>query len=154
MCLHICKLTVCPFKVCGGLIPASTTLASCSLPSFAGWGQNIRKARRLVDQDNDRLIRKAKAAQETKAEKAILSVLPISRQMSSYFLESWASPCIRVAWEDKDHNHKLPLFLLLSLRFLLPSMTAYSIEYPFGQCGTAVSNKSPPNPLPTTSLRI
>lgn len=90
--------------VVGWFLPAPT-LASCSLSYSAGWGQNRRQARRFMDWDNNTLIRKAKAAQETKTEKGILSVLPNRRQMSSYCLGSRAPECITVAWEDKDHSH-------------------------------------------------
>lgn len=67
---------------CGELAPASSqtptkTLAHSPLP----WDKekNRRKAKRLVDRDNDSLIRKAKAVCTSKAKRRIHSLLSVSR---------------------------------------------------------------------------
>jgi len=63
--------------------------------------------RRLVGGGNDRLIAKAKAACPSRVEKGTDSPLPIGRQVSSSFPESWV-----VAWEveDKCYSHICPPF--------------------------------------------
>jgi len=85
--------------------------ASLPLPPPRGWGENRRKARRLMDQDKDSLRGKAKGAQVSKVEREIHSLLPIIRQMSGQFPRSRASACITVAWDDKNHKHECPPIL-------------------------------------------
>jgi len=70
-----------------------------------------------MDQDNDRLIRKAKVLCTGKAKRRIHSLLPIRRQMFSLFQESRGPACKMITWEDKHHNRKCPPFLLLFLSF-------------------------------------
>lgn len=91
---------------------------SCSLTPLSQerLGEYRRKVRRFMDWDNDILIRKAKAVHASKAKIGINSLLPISRQVSSYFLESRTSACVALAWEDKRHNREYNSFLLCSLR--------------------------------------
>jgi len=81
------------------------------------WGENRRKLRRLVVQDNDSLIAKAKAACTSKARTGINSILPVGRKMFSHCLESRASAHITGAWKEKHRKHKCLLLLNLSLSF-------------------------------------
>jgi len=78
-------------------------------------GENRKKAGRFVYRDDNIWIGKSKLVHTSKAKRGINSLLPISRQISSCFLESRAGTCMAVAWEDKHHNHECPLFLLCSL---------------------------------------
>lgn len=88
ICIYIYTLSLCPFEVCIVFILSSsqtTIFASCSFPPLAGWGQNRRKAR-LMNQDNDNLIKKANLVHTNKAKRGINLVLPISRQIFNFFL--------------------------------------------------------------------
>ena len=80
---------------------------ACSLPC-SGMGERIRRAKvkKLVGQDKDSLIGKAKAAHTSKANQGIHSPLPIGRQAFSHLQESGAPPCVMVTWEDKCHHSK------------------------------------------------
>lgn len=89
--------------------------AAHSLLSPMRQGENRRKARRFVDQDNDILIGKAKAVHASKAKEGITALLPISRQISSCFLASRASACMALAWKYKHRDHEYPHFLLCHL---------------------------------------
>ena len=115
------------------------------------WGENRRKAKRLMDQDNNSLIRKTKAVCSSKAKRESQWLLPISRQMSSQCLQSRALAHVMVAWEDKHHNPKCALPPLFP-ELLLLSMMLHGIQYPFGQFGSAVSAVSPRILLHTPSL--
>lgn len=68
-----------------------------------------------MDQGNNSLIRKTKPVHTSKGKSGFHSFVPISRQMSRYFVGSLLSAYIMIAWEDKHHNHECPSFLLLSL---------------------------------------
>jgi len=81
------------------------------------WEEDRRKARRLMDQDDNYLTGKAKAAHTSKGKRLIHSLHPIGRQLSSHFLGSSTSVSITVVWENKYYNHACSPFLLLSLRF-------------------------------------
>lgn len=81
----------------------------------------------------------------TKQIKCACSLLPSVRKVFSHFLESRASACARVAWEDECHNHEHPFFL-----FLLHTMLYY-MECPSMQLGSAVLAVSPFSPLPTAN---
>jgi len=54
----------------------------------------------------------------SKAKQGIDSLLPISREVFSHFLESNASTCTAVTWEDKHHSSECPLFILLPSAFI------------------------------------
>lgn len=104
--LHAISVSTHLKSVMGWSLPVySPTLASCTLPSSAGWRQNRRNARSLMGRDSG-------------------SCLGRQRPQPRTFL-----------------------FLLLSLSFLLLSMTAYSMEYLFSQLGSAASTMSPCPPL-------
>lgn len=68
----------------------------------------------------------------TKQIKCVYSLLSTGRKVFSHFLESRASACLAVTWEDKCHNHEHPFFLCL-LHVML-----YGMEYPSMQLGSAV----------------
>lgn len=65
-----------------------THSTSGALPSLVEWGENRRKVERLVTQDHDSVIRQAKTAPASEMKREIYLPLSISRQMSSYVLES------------------------------------------------------------------
>lgn len=89
---------------------ANTHSASLSHFSLKGPGENGRKVRRDVGWDDDSLTRKA-----TRVNK---SLLPISRWISSHFLENRASAHLMVTWEVKHHNQKCLPLLWFFLSFL------------------------------------
>ena len=104
--------------LCRGLTPASSQEPTQALISFPRrMGKHLLKSRKPADQDNDWLIGEEKAECASKAKRGVCSLLPINRQMFSPFLESSISAHITVSWEDEQHNHVQPCFLLLSLRF-------------------------------------
>ena len=84
----------------------------------------------------------------TKQIKCVYSLLSTGRKVFSHFLESRASACLAVTWEDKCHNHEHPFFLCL-LHVML-----YGMEYPSMQLGSAVLAVSPPSSLPTTHSQL
>lgn len=75
-----------------------------SLPSPGLWGGKW-KGKRLIDQDNDSSIRKAKAVHASKARRGIHLFFTTSRRIFIYLLGSKASACVVVAWEDICHHH-------------------------------------------------
>lgn len=76
-------------------------------------GENRRKARCLVNWNNDSLIEKAKTEGTKEAKRRIHSLLPTARQMSNHFLGSNISACIIIVREHKCYHWKHPLFLLI-----------------------------------------
>ena len=90
---------------------------------------------------------------ETKGKEDIYSLLPTSKQMSSYFLGCRASTCIVVALENKHRKHKCPSPRLLSLTFDCWAWHCMVWNNPLGQFGSAVLAMSPPN-LPHTLILL
>lgn len=84
-------------------------------PLLGDWEKNRKKATRHVDWDNDSVSKKQKLHSQAKKKRGIHSLLHTGRQISSYYLESRASACITVTWEDKQTKHECTPFLLLSL---------------------------------------
>lgn len=74
------------------------------------------------------------------------------RAMSSNFLESRATACVAVAWEDKLRNYKCPCILSLYPQLFLLNMTPYNTEKSFWSLLLPVPAMSTPNLLPTPSL--
>lgn len=95
-----------------------TNTHPCSLPFLTRLGKKWTHARGLVSLDNNHLIGKAKAVVISQAKYGISSLLCLSRQMSSQFLASRASPHVMPAWEDEIHHHNNLFFFLLALNFL------------------------------------
>lgn len=84
--------------------------ASHSLVSPDAWGENRRKVRALIHQDDGYLIGKAKSVYVGKAKNGIHPLLPTGRQMSCHFVQNRALVHVTVSWEDKCHDHNsLPL---------------------------------------------
>lgn len=102
---------------CLETVVGTPTLSFADFPLLEDGGKNVRMVKRLVDWDLDSLIRKAKAALASKTKGGIEILIPLRRQMSSHFSGNRASACPMVTWEDKCHNHRCPLFLLLSQSF-------------------------------------
>jgi len=101
--------------------------------------------------DKDSLMGKAKTTRASKAKQGINSLLPIGRQGFSQLQESRALSRVMVTWEDKHHHPEhfpLPPAAFFPQLYVL-SMMPYSMEYPFGQSGSAVP--APPNSLCTRS---
>lgn len=88
-------------------------------PPPIGMGKRNRKVkvRKLLGQDKDSLLSKAKAVCASKGKERVNSRLPINEQIFSHFQESWDSSCVMVTCEDKRCNSKHPLLLPLSLSF-------------------------------------
>lgn len=99
---------------CGGLSPDKSQTPTQPLVSSSptGWGENRRKARHLVNWNNDSLIEKAKAEGIREAKRSIHWLLPTARQMSNHFLGSKISACIIIFKKHKCYHWKHPPFLL------------------------------------------
>jgi len=140
-------------KVVVGLAPANSRtpaqpLVHSPLPRL---GENRRKARRLMDEDNDSFAWKAKAVCKkgnlftTSHQQADVNSSQESGRRSSAHLI--------VAWEDKRCSHKHPLCLLLSLSFFFAEhdVTWYGILLGSVQvsCPSSVPSQSLAHPQPT-----
>lgn len=120
--------------------------AAHSVTSPKAWGEN----RRLMSWYDGSLIRKAKAALASKAERGIRSVLPIGRQKGGHSLGSRAPAHVTAIWADKCPNHEHLPFLFLFLNFYCQArrhMVWISLW-----SGSAALTVSPPSVLPTTSF--
>lgn len=103
--------------------PPNTHAAIHLCPSHTGWEKKRKRVKRLVDQDNDSLIVKAKPAHTSKAIRGIYSPFLIS-----HFLESRASVHVTFAWEHKSSNHRLSAFILLSHNFIWYRISHWSVR--------------------------
>lgn len=104
--------------------------ATCSFSTPAEWGENRRKAKKLLDRDNGSLIGKVKVVCTTITRGGVHPLLPIAGHTSIHLMRSRASACIISAQEENYHNYgclcsfPLPLYVLLllsSLRYTLNS---------------------------------
>lgn len=107
-----------------------------------------RTGRKFVRGHQDSLISEAKLYMQPKQNKDFYSLLPISGQIFSHFLESRASAQAMVTWEDKPITMNVPPFPeLFSLTVL-----SYGLGYLFGQLASAVPAVFPPKFLLPRSL--
>lgn len=119
-------------------------------PPSHSWKENWKESWKTVGKDKNTLIGEAKLYLE---QCKIHSLLPTRRKMVSHFQESQPSAQMMVTCEEKSHNREC-LFLLISLSFLLLSVTLYGLEYPSGQLGSDVPAMSLPSPLPTSASSL
>lgn len=107
------------------MAPANSVTSAQPFAHFplARLGENRRKARRLVDEDNDSLVWKIKAV----CKKGNLFTTFHQQTDVSHSRESGyrASAHLIVVWEDKRCSHEHPRCLLLSQRLFLMSMMLY-----------------------------
>lgn len=110
---HCCRLTPASSQV------STLPFAHSPLP---GTGEKLiiikkkskRKGKRQVDQDNNSLIRKAKAPCTSKAKRGIHWLLhfPSAGRCLATSWEAWPQyACLMAARENKHHNHEHPPFL-------------------------------------------
>lgn len=110
-------LTSQPVLVVGWLWPPVKCLPSHSLMLLSHRAERKEKeSEKEGSWHNDSLVGKAKAVCASKEkEELINSLLPISMQIHSHFLESRTSARVIVVWDDKCYNHHCLPFVLLRL---------------------------------------
>lgn len=96
-------------------------LRAHSLPSAAGWGENRKKARGLMDEQ--KVKQKTCTREKQKTKKRHFSLLPTGRQLSSHMLESKSSA---LTWEETINTNVPPSSPFLEL--LLLRTTLYKTE--------------------------
>lgn len=120
--------------------------AAHSLPTFQ-WdgGQNWKsKSWKLMGKDKNSLIGEAKLHAQAMQNKEFIHYFPSAGRCLDTFLESRASACAMVTWEDKCHNHKHSPFLLSPSFYCSLCMRSYGMGYLFGQLSQLCPFPIPP----------